>query len=563
MKGKVAGALLLGLCLVCLSWNTTASLAADVQGQNREANEYVFPPNKVIDVKITIDEADFQDMLDNPLQEEYKPADIEYNGTTIRNVGIRTKGNLTLRSVANTDSDRYSWKIQFDKYIDGQTLHGLTKINLNNNYADPTFMREYLTYELLEEMGVPTPGRSYVNVYVNGELRGFYLAVEQINEPYLTRHFGDAYGALYKPDGEGSDLVWKGDDISLYSGLNLKPETSNGDVILDMLDELNNGTDYEKVIDVDSFLRYLAVSTVLVNMDSYQGNLKHNYYLYEQNGVFTMLPWDFNMSFAGLTMGGMGNTQQNAGVLIDEPTMGRVAERPMIAKLLQNETYKQTYRGYVKQIVDGYLSDSRFEARVQSLAELISPYVERDPSKFYTYEEYRASLNQDVQNIPGLLSFTKARVDNVLQQLAGTIPASNNGEGSGGGMGGGRGNPNGQGGMGGGMPNGGGQPGNFGANPGANANGQGQQGQRGQGQQGQGQQGQQGGPFGPGGGMGGPMGEGGQRPGGGAPGMPGTEGWMNGTDPAAGQKEAILTGSAVALLLLSALFIHFYRRKTW
>ncbi|MBD2866707.1 CotH kinase family protein [Paenibacillus oceani] len=560
MKAKVAGVLLLGLCLVCLSWGTTAPLAADVQVHTRGANENVFPPNKVIDVKITIDEADFQDMLDNPLQEEYKPADIEYNGTTIRNVGIRTKGNLTLRSVANTDSDRYSWKIQFDKYIDGQTLHGLTKINLNNNYADPTFMREYLTYELLEEMGVPTPGRSYVNVYVNGELRGFYLAVEQINEPYLTRHFGDAYGALYKPDGEGSDLVWKGDDISLYSGLNLKSETSNGDVILDMLDELNNGTDYEKVIDVDSFLRYLAVSTILVNMDSYQGNLKHNYYLYEQNGVFTMLPWDFNMSFAGLTMGGMGNTQQNAGVLIDEPTMGRVAERPMIAKLLQNETYKQTYRGYVKQIVDGYLSDSRFEARVQSLAELISPYVERDPSKFYTYEEYRSSLNQDVQNIPGLLSFTKARVANVLQQLAGTIPTSNNGEGSEGGMGGGRGNPNGQGGMGGGMPNGGGQLGNFGANPGANANGQGQQGQRGQGQQGQGQQG---GPFGPGGGMGGPMGEGGQRPGGGAPGMPGTEGWMNGTDPAAAQKEAILAGSAVALLLLSALFIYFYRRKTW
>ncbi|MEG6589478.1 CotH kinase family protein, partial [Paenibacillus barengoltzii] len=284
----------------------TAAGERIVSAEEQKLDEEVFPKDRVVDVKITIDEADFQDMLDNASAEEFKTASVDYNGHHFDNIGIRTKGNLSLRSVVQmSDSDRYSFKLSFDEYVN-QTLEGIQKINLNNNFSDATYMREFLTYELSEQMGLPTPKHSYVNVYINGELWGFYLAVEQIGDAYLERNFGNAYGALYKGEmtGSGSDLTWLGDDLSAYTGLVQKSKSSNGDILIKMLDELNNGSDYEKYINVPDALGYIALNTLTNNMDSYIGANKQNYYLYENNGIFSILPWDYNMAFGG--MGGFG-----------------------------------------------------------------------------------------------------------------------------------------------------------------------------------------------------------------------------------------------------------------
>lgn len=412
-----------------------------------ELSEAVFPKEKVIDVKITVDDADFQDMLDNASLEEYKMASVEYNGTRLDNVGIRTKGNLSLRSVVQMqDSDRYSFKLSFDEYVDNQTLAGISKINLNNNYSDASYMREFLTYELAEEMGLPTPGHSYVNVFINDKLWGFYLAVEQVGDAYLKRNFGNSYGALYKGEmtGVGSDLAWLGDDLSKYTGLAQKSKTSNGDVLIKMLDELNNGTDYESVLNVDNVLKYIALNVATNNMDSYLGSNKQNYYLYENEGIFNVLPWDYNMAFGGMGgfMGGMGGgrgmggqiaqTAAGASVLIDEPTQGAVAERPLIAKLLAVDAYKERYHAILKEISEGFLSETEFNAKVDALAAKISAYVEKDPTSFYTYEEYLKGVEQ-------LKTANTTMISSVVQQLNGTVASTNNGQGSGGGMGGGRG----------------------------------------------------------------------------------------------------------------------------
>jgi len=427
MKNRTTTLLSLLLAIVLLLSGCQGSpLATDADGstendtQQEQIDEAVFPKDKVIDVKITIDEADFQDMLDNASAEEYKEASVNYNGTQFDHVGIRTKGNLSLRSVVNSDSDRYSFKISFDEYLN-QTLHGISKINLNNNYSDASYMREFLTYELAESVGLPTPGFSYVNVYVNDELWGFYLAIEQIGDSYLERHFDNAYGALYKAEmtGTGSDLTWLGNDPDSYTGLVMKSKSSNNNVLIDMLDELNNGSDYEKVLDVDNVLKYVALNVVASNMDSYLGMNKQNYYLYENNGIFSVLPWDYNMAF-----GGFGGS----GILIDEPTQGALAERPLIAKLLEVDEYKERYHTILKQMLDGYMQQDAFNTRVAQLKELISKDVKQDPRPFYSYEEYE-------QSIPTLTSFAQTSTSNIQQQLDGTIPSSGDGSGSGGGMG--------------------------------------------------------------------------------------------------------------------------------
>ncbi|AZK49195.1 spore coat protein CotH [Paenibacillus lentus] len=438
-------------------------------------DEVVFPKDKIIDVKITMNEDDFQDMLNNASAEEYKPASVNYNGQQVDNIGIRTKGNLTLRSVVQMpDSDRYSFKLSFNEYVN-QTLGGLEKINLNNNYSDASYMREYLAYELAESLGLPTPKYSFVNVYVNDELWGFYLAVEQIGTSYLERHFDNAYGALYKGvmTGSGSDLLWLDDDPKSYTGLELKSNSHNGNVLIDMLDELNHGTDYESVLFVDNALKYIALNVVTNNTDSYIGGNKQNYYLYEVDGVFSILPWDFNMAFGGLGGGGMGmgrggaernqlagnaetgasiapeaetrqdtstgdETNQRAdqvqrpsgtSLFIDEPTQGALAERPLIAKLLAVDAYKERYHSIIEEAIQGYLSEDKFSTRVEQLNQMIAAYVKQDPTAFYTYEEYQ-------QGVAQLVAANARQVDNIAQQLDGTIPSSGDGSGSGG-MGGG------------------------------------------------------------------------------------------------------------------------------
>lgn len=401
---------------------TTAESVSSTESdaQQKQMDSTVFPKDKVVDVKITIDEADFQDMLDNASAEEYKEASVNYNGMQFDHVGIRTKGNLSLRSVVNSDSDRYSFKISFDEYLN-QTLNGISKINLNNNYSDASYMREFLTYELAESVGLPTPGFSYVNVYVNEELWGFYLAIEQIGDSYLERHFDNSYGALYKAEmnGVGSDLTWLGNDPDSYTGLVMKSKLSNDDVLIDMLDELNNGTNYEKVLDVDNVLKYVALNVVASNMDSYLGSNKQNYYLYENKGVFSVLPWDYNMAFGGL--GG-------SSILIDEPTQGALAERPLIAKLLEVDEYKERYHAILSEMLEGYMQLETFNERVTQLQGLISDHVKQDPRPFYSYEDYE-------QSIPTLTSYVQESMDNIQQQLDGTLPSAGDGSGSGGGMG--------------------------------------------------------------------------------------------------------------------------------
>ena len=404
-----------------------ATSASEKSADEQKLDEMVFPKEKIVDVKITIDESEFQELLDNASAEEYKEATVEYNGQTFKNVGIRAKGNLSLRSVVNMpDSDRYSFKISFDEYV-SQTLEGITKINLNNNYSDASYMREFLSYELAEEMGLPTPKYSYVNVYVNDELWGFYLAVEQIGDSYLKRNFDNAYGALYKANGgTGSELNWL-ETIKSYTGLDLKSDKSNDDILLDMLDKLNNGTDVASILDVDEALRFIALNVLTGNMDSYLGQNKHNYYLYEDDGIFNVLPWDYNMAF-----GGLGGT----GLLIDEPTSGTLTDRPLVAKLLAVDEYKEAYHKILSEAIEGYLSEDELAARVQEIRNMISAYVKADPSAFYTYDEYE-------KGIASVLAFNTTQTTSIAQQLAGTIPSSGDGSGSGssgmGGMGGGRG----------------------------------------------------------------------------------------------------------------------------
>ncbi|MFQ9247666.1 MAG: CotH kinase family protein [Clostridium paraputrificum] len=146
-----------------------------------------------------------------------------------------------------------------------------------------------------------------------------------------------------------------------------------------MIKNLNNGTNLEKYIDIDATLRYFAVSTTLVNLDSYQSNLFHNYYIYEKDGICTILPWDLNLSFGGFSaeMGGgnrgeMNNSKRTSSDLstihfpIDEPTSTNLSDSPLLEKLLEVNEYKDLYHKYLNDIVSTYFDSGIFKNKLYS-----------------------------------------------------------------------------------------------------------------------------------------------------------------------------------------------------
>ena len=406
------------------SWKK-AFLTPTQGSENSQAK--AFNPTLVNSLSITITDENWNDILDNPLDEEYHEASITFNGVTLDSIAIRTKGNSSLTSVANSSSDRYSFKVDVNEYVSGQKLFGLKKFTLHNSYNDPSYMRETIAYDLLTEMGVATPQHAYVNFYVNGELFGFYLMVEAIDGTFLENNFENANGDLYKPDGTGSDLVWIDNDITSYADINLKTneDTTDNGAILNFIEQINKGeTD---ATDVDGLLKYLSVSVALSNLDSYHGTLAHNYYIYDRDGVFSLLPWDFNESFGTFTMDCNGVDIRE--LYIDEPTSGALAERPLVASALASESNLTTYHAYLQTLINGSLSSAQFSQRVADLKDLISEHVANDPSAFYSYSQFEQNLTSSVNNFYGLTEFMDYRVANMTQQLNGELPSAGTGSG--------------------------------------------------------------------------------------------------------------------------------------
>ncbi|MCI9482303.1 MAG: spore coat protein CotH, partial [Oscillibacter sp.] len=142
----------------------------------------------------------WEDFLETCENEEYSACSVVIDNEAYKNVGIRAKGNTSLSMVSAMDSDRYSFKLEFDHYESGKTYHGLDKLCLNNIIQDNTYMKDYLVYQMMAAHGVNAPLCSYVYLTVNGEDWGLYLAVEGVEDGFLQRNYGSQHGALYKPD---------------------------------------------------------------------------------------------------------------------------------------------------------------------------------------------------------------------------------------------------------------------------------------------------------------------------------------------------------------------------
>lgn len=200
------------LCLCAMVFSKQFVSALGGTGVTMEYETELFDTNEIISLNILMDAGDWSEMLANATAEQYYQCDVEINGKTFYRVGIRPKGNTSLSAIASDpDNDRYSFKLEFDQYIEGQTCFGLDKLVLNNNYADATNMKEALTYDMFQYIGADASLYNYAKISVNGEYWGVYLALEAVEDSFLLRNYGTEDGELYKPDSMSMGGDNKGD----------------------------------------------------------------------------------------------------------------------------------------------------------------------------------------------------------------------------------------------------------------------------------------------------------------------------------------------------------------
>ena len=218
----------------------------------------------------------------------------------------------------------------------------------------------------------------------------------------------------------GADLVYKDDEISSYSDIfdNAETDAEEEDEqrVIAALKALSEGD--VSGIDTDEVIRYFAAHNFVLNYDSYTGSLLHNYYLYENDGKLSMLPWDYNLAFGGFSGGDDATSLVNTG--IDTPLSGsQESARPMWSWIVSDESYLEQYHQVYDELISGYFESGRFAEEIDALYEMLLPYVEKDPSSFYTAEEFTKAYET-------LKEFCLLRAESIRRQISGTLSAKTN-----------------------------------------------------------------------------------------------------------------------------------------
>ena len=389
----------------------------------------LFDKSRVHTVDILID--DWEAFLDTADEEEYSSCTIVIDGESFSNVGLRVKGNNSRRLTSEYGLDRYSLKVEFDHYT-YNTYYGLDKFSLDSSFQDNSYMKTWITYDMMEHMGVPAPLCSYTWVNVNGRPWGLFLAIEEPEEAFARRNFGTDYGQLYKPDyrslnDENADvhLRYTDDNPDSYDNIfrNARFDLTDADKerVINALKVLDSGENLESAIDVDEVLRYFTVQVFVVNMDSYLGRTGHNYFLYEEDGILSIIPWDYNLAFATYSLGmpdPVNDSTLYVNYPINTPASGEIMKnRPLYHNLMKNDAYLAQYHEYFNYLIESYFESGYFENFIMETRGMIAPCVEKDSTAFCSYEDFL--LGADT-----ITDFCLLRAESIRGQLDGTIPST-------------------------------------------------------------------------------------------------------------------------------------------
>jgi len=322
------------------------------------------------------------------------PADIFYKDKQWYRVGVRFKGNSSLKSTWSRGLMKLSFKLDFDEFeddypqIDNQRFYGFKQLSLKNNFDDQSFLREKVVGEIFYEAGLVSAHTSFCEVYIDyGEgatYFGLYTIVEEMDDTVIKNQFSESDGTLYKPEGNGAsfrkgsfnkdhfikdtnedDTDWS-EIESLFSVLHSELRLSNPSVWQTQLDS---------IFDTQNFLKYLAYNTVLQNWDTY-GRMTHNYFLYNNpnSKKFVWIPWDNNEA--------LQTGKQGGALKLNFSNLTNNGDWPFIEYLYANQYYKSVYNKFVDESINGAFNKDLLITKYNNYSQLINDSVLKEENKY-------------------------------------------------------------------------------------------------------------------------------------------------------------------------------------
>jgi len=318
---------------------------------------------------------------------------------------VKYKGNSTY----NENNDKNPLNIKLDYTIGSQDYDGWYTLKLSSGDKDPSFVREALSYEIMRQY-MMAPLSNFAKVYINGSYYGLFTSNESINKKFIEDYlYSDSDNTLIKCNPEvvqngGSSLEYLGTDSSSYFAYyELKSDYGWNDLV-DFTNSLNNDfSNAETFLDIDRAIWMLAYNNVMVNLDSYTGPFKQNYYLYkDDHDRMNAIIWDLNQSFGSfraINLGGGGpgggTTTQDLQELDPLLRLGD-SEFPLIDQILSNARYKKMYIAHCRTMLEENFVNDLYAERAEAMQDLIYDDYDSDPSQIYSTAQFTANLNSTV-----------------------------------------------------------------------------------------------------------------------------------------------------------------------
>jgi spore coat protein CotH len=272
---------LVATLLIFLAW---AAAAAE---QDQVPRSDLFDSHRVLKIEISVAPADWEKLrnqerdiaaefskerLNRSAKSPYTwfSGDISIDGTRLKNVGLRKRG-----FIGSADKDRPGLNIEFDKFVKGQRLGGRASLKLHNNKQDSSNVRQAIAYRIFNAAGVPAPRCNFATVTVNGTNLGVYSNLEGIDPPFLKRHFGDDSGNLYEAQISDFRPGWTRTFEKKNNGKDSNRDDLDAVVKALQADDAQLLAELGRVLDIDSFISFWAVESLINHWDGFAGDLNN------------------------------------------------------------------------------------------------------------------------------------------------------------------------------------------------------------------------------------------------------------------------------------------------
>lgn len=377
-------------------------------------------------IEITFSQPNWDYMLDTAKHgsETYLMAQaVKVNGVLYDSAGVKYKGNSSYDSTYNKNPVHISLD-EFKK----QNYQGYTDIKLSNCYADPSMIREVLSYDILKNY-MHCPKSNFAQLYINGSYIGLYSSTENINKKFCGDHFYSSSNYFYKcnpivtpgPTTKSNLKYITGADSSGYFNFYEVKSNYGWNQLWALCDTVTNfPASLDENVDIDRATWMLAFNNALVNLDSYSGVFCQNYYLYKDNtSHYNPIIWDLNMCLGGFPYAGSGFTSMGTLTIANMQQLSPILHStdvywPLIKNLIADPMYKRMYIAHMRTITNEFLANNAYQTMATQLQTTIDTAVLSDPNKFYSYTNFQNGMGTNVSvgsySVPGISNLVGPRV---------------------------------------------------------------------------------------------------------------------------------------------------------